>query len=151
MRSMFYNYDNNIDKDLKPLCPAIEPLRPLMSTPNAAFIYSIDGKPIGIEAKQGTPISLYFSLQEANGVAIPTVLAESQLKFQLIGCNHQVIFEKILAPEACLYSYSDLKIELSAAETAALRKESYNIKLSIEWPNESYVLYSEADSLFVIR
>ncbi len=151
MRSMFYNYDNNIDKDLESIGPVVEPLKPLSSTPNAAFIYSVDGKPLGVEVKQGTSVHLYFSLQEAHGVSISTILAEAWLQFQLIGCNHKVVFEKILAPDACLCGYSDLKIELSAAETATLRKESYHIKLSIEWPDESYILYSEADGLFVIR
>jgi hypothetical protein len=153
MRSMFYNYDNNIEKDLEPQPPVhfAPPLKPLTSTPNASFIYTINGKPLGIEVKQGTPINLYFNLQEAHGADIPTVLAESFLKFQLIGCNHKVVFEKILTPEACLYGYSDIKIELSASEIASLRKESYQIRLSIEWPDESYVLYSEADGLFVIR
>lgn len=151
MRSMFYNYDNNIDRDIPKYPQPEAPLKPLMSAPNASFLYSIDKKPLGIEVKQGTPVSLYFNIQESRGMPLATILAEAQLKFQLIGVNHKVILEKTLAPEAAMCTPQDLVISLSATETAELRKESYNIKLDIEWPDESYALYTEKDGLLVIR
>lgn len=151
MRSMFYNYDNNIDRDIPKYPQPVAPLKPLMSAPNASFLYSIDEKPLGIEVKQGTSVSLYFNVQESRGTSLAAILAGAQLKFQLIGVNHKVILEKILAPEAAMCTPQDLVISLSAAETAKLRKESYNIKLDIEWPDESYALYTEKDGLLVIR
>lgn len=152
MSNMFYNYDNNINVDLEHACP-IRPLFPdLTSSSRSAVICNIKGEPIGLEVSYGMPVTLYFNLVETSGQNLLDILADSLVKFELITTNHKVALEKTFnIPEVFNSNTNDIVINLATADMSELRKESYNIQLTIDFVDGSYPLFSERDGLLVIR
>lgn len=152
MRSMFYNYDNNIDSKLDQVCiPPIQ-LPDLTTASKTATIYNIKGEPIGIEITRGAPVTLYFNLTELSGQYLPDILVNSTVKFELITQGHKGVLEKNLDTLEVFNSITqDLAISLTSADTTALKQESYKIKLYLNWPEESYPVFTEKDGLLIVR
>lgn len=151
MSRMFYNYDNNIDTNVKS-CPVITELEDSFCTTNLALIYNLNGKLLGIEAKHQNPITLFFNVVETTGYDMAELIWQARIKFKLIGQNHKVVFEKTFSPEEIFSTEThDLIIFLSSVEVGSLKKESYRLLLTIEFEDESFTLFDEHDGLLIIR
>lgn len=152
MRNMFYNYDNNCNTELKPMCaPPI--LQGPTSTSNTAYLYSIQGKPLGIEVKRGTTNILFFHLTSNQQDYLEQCLAECQVRFELYTLSHKQVFSKTMYFTEIFNTLTDdLEIILTGADTSQVKQETYRIKLSlIDTDSDEYPLYGESDGLLVIR
>jgi hypothetical protein len=122
------------------------------SAADAHFLYSIDNKPLGVEVKYSQGFILYFNLVELCGNNLVDILLGSNVKFELIGTNHKTVFEKYFDTSSIFNTLNnDLVVSVSTEEALALKQETYKIKLTLLWPDSSYILFSELDGILSIR
>ncbi len=166
MKDMFYNYDHNINKDLRK--PPIPPEYPdiLESDPNISIVKDAKGREIGIKVKQGMPFTLYFYLDDYM-TAIPAsslppmrdYILRSICHFEIFSARHELIWS--MEPVAVTLENFDLnsskliiKVPLEAAEL--LKKDTYRMRLALtgligDLSGKAYVLFDDDDGLLIVR
>ena len=153
MRSMFYNYDNNINKDLSQR-PCLGPVLPAVKegSPNLSFIYNIKGDALGVCAKHLMPFMLYFHLEEIHGWPLDSYIADHMIEFKVCTTTGKDVFRKTLAPSECFNSLTnDLAIEITQAEAELLKQETYTISVKLLCATGFYTLFSANDGILMIR
>ena len=153
MRSMFYNYDNNIDKDLsQPSCPCVPVASAKEGAPNLSFIYNIKGELLGVCAKHGMPITLYFHLEELHGYSLTDFVTDHNVEFKLYSLSGKEVFAKTFeARDYYNVASDDLLVEIDQAEANTLRQETYCMEVKLTSSTGFYTLFAPADGTLVIR
>ena len=151
MSRMFANYNKTIET-AEVYWPTNEP-EMLRSAPNVSFLSDIKNRIYGIEAKYLVPFNLYFHLDELTGKPLADLIANSSVSFRILNKGtHKIIVEKS-CPASTIYSEtsSDLIISIDSEDMKKLKQETYTISLTLQNDSEFYNLFSEADSLLVVR
>lgn len=153
MRSMFYNYDNNIDKDLsQSSCTCMPMVSTKEGAPNLSFIYNIKGELLGVCAKHGMPITLYFHLEELHGWPLAEFVTGHNVEFKLYSLSGKEIFAKTFKARDYYNATSDdLLVEIDQSEANKLRQETYCMEVKLTNSTGFYTLFAPADGTLVIR
>lgn len=149
MRDMFFYYDNNVmvpqEHEPRPFCPTGP-----TSKENTAFIYNINGKPIGVEIRNGMPFTLYFNLK--SNQSLPELLQACDVVLELYTISHKRLLEKTFKfLDQFNYLSSDLIVYFDQTDISKLSAETYRIKLYLKHEDETYILYDESDGLLILR
>ena len=148
---MFFNYDT-ATKAVEAFLPAVEP-KLLQSAPNISLLADIKNRIYGVEVKHLMPFSLYFHLDELYGKPLADLINKSTITFRILTKgSHKIVVEKTMpAYEIFSEACSDLIIYVNSEEAGLLKQETYALDLSLQSNLEFYKLFSEADSLLVVR
>lgn len=151
MSRMFFAYDNDIDLDMQNIKPHADEFN--NNTEATKMIYSKTGKFLGVQAKHGLPLSLYFNLSDGCGnIEFIELIANSNIRFKINSTTHKNIIEKefngfeIFNPLT-----NDLCINLLPQDMESLKQESYHIELQLLHDNDCFSLFNKQDIYLVIR
>jgi hypothetical protein len=148
---MFYNYDNNVDLDRIKHSPEQLELKPLQSTTNSSLLYNLKGEMYGVEVRHNLPFTLYFHLEELNGWSLTDFISQSTVEFKILTQNHKVVVEKEFNGYEIFTANGDLVIHICHEDAMLLKQESYRMELVLKPGIGFYKLFSEQDSLLVVR
>ena len=153
MKNMFFNYDNNSDKNFESHYHNLDFLE------NLPYVRDINGKFLGIKAKYQHPITLYFHLEDlgseylvSNGMSVEDLILSSKIYFEIKTTTAKTVINKLYDPSECFNAMSnDLIIYLTQAEVKKLKQESYTMSLKLVWEEDFYELFTSQDGLLIIR
>ena len=146
MKSMFYNYEHDINKKEYPR-PLLEPETPeeLVSYADMQMIYNATGELLGVSGRQHSKLHFYFHFYgDIDGSPIWTKL--KNLNFYIINRWNQKVISKI--PNLALQE-NEVCIEISSEENT-LNKGIYRLHLDAEVDGETCTLFSEHDGILEI-
>ena len=154
MRDMFHNYDSHIDKKEypRPHFPE-EETHILEGDSNLYLVTDVFGNEIGIQAKYGSSVTLYFRLSGCvEGSCIGDFVSRCSINFQIVDYWHEVIFEdSYSADEVFNLEDETIEIQLNLNNIEKLKRETYHMNLSLIWPDGKYDLYTEKNGFLAIK
>lgn len=143
MSSMFTNYETPKYK----YCPP----PPIMDPKGAKLVTNIKGKVLGVQVAYNTPLQLYFHLENTCEVALEELLAGTAL-FEILTTTHKVVVSREYQISEILdQNTNDLCIYLAQDEMKSLKKETYNMRVTLKTATAEYIVFAEKDSYLVIR
>lgn len=156
MKSMFVNYDNNIDKNLMPHCkPMADDAKILENQDSIAIVYDVLGNEIGVKVKHGAAFNLYLYLDGyVEGSSIDEfVLNCSHIQADFYTLRHKKALEIAYSNIADLYNFESnwLMIPIKQEDAELLDIDSYRMSIKLVWPEGEYELFSESDGLLIVR
>ena len=144
MASMFTNYDNMNNQLCEPLCNS-EPQKDLK------IITNIKGEILGVQIKHGNPLKLYFHLENLHEVELEALL-QGFVSFEILTTTHKnVVSKEYPVVDILNLDTSDLHIALSITEMETLKKETYNMRVTLKVAEASYEVFAEKDGYLIIR
>ncbi|MBP5467691.1 MAG: hypothetical protein J6Z11_00435 [Candidatus Riflebacteria bacterium] len=166
MKDMFYNYDNNIDKNLqnRPHFPAGYPAV-LESDPNISIVKDAKDREIGVRVRHNMPFTLYFYLDDyTNAMKVSDIpnlrsfVLNSLCYFEVVSNKHNVIFS-ISQPAINIFDLKSSKLAINVSQEQAnlLKKDTYRMQLVLSTIGtehtigSSYILFDEDDGLLIVR
>jgi hypothetical protein len=146
MVNMFTNYDN----DIKKYVPCFAPPAP-ESPKGPKLVTNVKGQVLGVQVEQSHPLQLYFHLENVCDIEIDEIKPGSVL-FEILTTTHKTIVTKEFAAEEILDPFTgDLYIYLSQDELKDLKKETYNMRLTIKMAELDLVVFAEKDGYLIVR
>ena len=145
MSNMFISYET----DTK--CPSCRP--PFVSEPlnGPKMITNIKGDVLGVQIDYASPLQLYFHLENVCEVEIEALLSGTAL-FEIITTTHKVLVSREFMISEILDQYTnDLYISLTSDELKPLKKETYNMKVTLKTSTETFIVFAEKDGYLVVR
>lgn len=145
MSKMFINYESNL---MTQVCrPNFQP-EP-QKCPK--IITNIKGETIGVQVDQMSPLQLYFHLENICDVEIDELL-QGTLLFEVLTTTHKSVIAKEYPIIEVLNQYTnDLFIMLSQAEMQTLKKETYDMRVTLKTANANYQVFAEKDGYLIVR
>lgn len=145
MASMFTNYDNNINSLACGTHFHPSPKK------YPKIITNIKGEVLGVQVERSELLQLYFHLEDTYEVDFDEIYNSSAL-FEVLTTTHKVVISKeFLTAEILNQDTTDLVIYLSKSEMETLKKETYNMRLTLKTTETSYEVFAEKDGYLVVR
>jgi hypothetical protein len=140
---MFTNYETPLRRP----CPPPPPIDPT----GAKLLTNIKGRVLGVQVNYGEPLQLYFHLEniwEVNEEELlgGTVLFEILATSHKLKISHEYQLSEILDPDT-----QDLCVQLPSEEMKLLKKETYNMRVTIKTNAADYIVFAEKAGYLVIR
>jgi hypothetical protein len=115
------------------------------------MITNIKGDVLGVQIDYASPLQLYFHLENVYEVEIEELLSGTAL-FEIITTTHKVLVSREFMILEILDQYTnDLGISLTSDEMKSLKKETYNMKVTLKTSTADYTVFAEKDGYLVIR
>ena len=145
MSNMFTSYETNT-KSIP--CPPM-PVSELRKGPK--MLTNIKGEVLGVQVDYASPLQLYFHLENVCEIEL-TKLLESTVVFEILTTTHKVLVSQEFVTADILDQCSnDLWVYLSTEDMKPLKKETYNMRVTIKAAGNDYVVFAEKDGYLVIR
>lgn len=143
MSNMFTNYETPRHRPCPP--PSIIDLN------EAKLITNIKGKVLGVQVAYNTPLQLYFHLENTCEVDLGELLSGTAL-FEILTTTHKVLInQEYQISEILDLNTNDLCIYLAQDEMKSLKKETYNMRVTLKAATAEYIVFAEKDGYLVIR
>jgi hypothetical protein len=145
MVNMFTNYESSSKKQL---CGTH--LRP---TPQKEpkIITNIKGDILGVQVEHSNPLQLYFHLEDVCEVEVAEIIRGTTL-FEILTTTHKSILSvEYLTAEILNQTTNDLVVSLSQAEMETLKKETYNMRVTLKTAENIYEVFAEKDGYLIVR
>jgi hypothetical protein len=142
---MFTSYETNT-KSI-PCSP------PSVSEPRKGIkmLTNIKGEVLGVQVEHASPLQLYFHLENIWEVELNELLSGMVL-FEILTTTHKVLVSREFAMSDILDQYTnDLYIWLTSDEMKPLKKETYNMRVTLKTTESEYVVFAEKDGYLIIR
>ena len=115
------------------------------------MITNIKGDVLGVQIDYALPLQLYFHLENICEVELNELLSGTTL-FEILTTTHKsLVSREFLTSEILNQDTSDLCISLTVEEMELLKKETYNMKVTLKTATQSFVVFAEKDGYLVIR
>jgi hypothetical protein len=115
------------------------------------MITNIKGDALGVQIDYALPLQLYFHLENVCEVEIEELLSGVAL-FEILTTTHKVLVSREFIISEILDQYTnDLHISLTPDEMEPLKKETYNMRVTLKTSTADYVVFAEKDGYLVIR
>lgn len=115
------------------------------------MITNIKGDVLGVQIDYASPLQLYFHLENVCEVEIEELLSGSAT-FEILTTTHKILISREYKISEILDQNSnDLCIFLSQDTMKTLKKETYNMKVTLKTSTETFVVFAEKDGYLVIR
>ena len=115
------------------------------------MITNIKGDVLGVQIDYASPLQLYFHLENICEVDREELLSGTAL-FEIITTTHKVLVSREFMISEILDQYTnDLYISLTSDELKPLKKETYNMKVTLKTSTETFIVFAEKDGYLVIR
>ena len=145
MSNMFTSYETNIGS--MP-CPPYSVREPEKGT---RLLTNIKGDVLGVQIDYALPLQLYFHLENVCEVELNELVSSTAL-FEILTTTHKVLVSKEFEISEILDQYTnDLYISLTQDEMKPLKKETYNMKVTLQTATGNLVVFAEKDGYLVIR
>lgn len=143
---MFDNYERQ--NLYRTEVPQVE--RPNLATgaTKATLLKTIAGRTIGVSAKVGGRLTLYFNLDSDNKALLTTIIRTATFGFELLDRKHNVILS---APVAILADDNQVCVELFTERSGLLCYNNYYMHLYILWNGIYYTLFDENDGVLSLE
>ena len=145
MSRMFTSYQTGTNSFF---CPP-----PLVSEPQkgAKVLTNIKGEVLGVQVDYNLPLQLYFHLENVCEVELNELLSGTVL-FEILTTTHKVaVSQEYQTADILDQCSNDLCIFLTPEEMKPLKKETYNMRVTIKTAEADYVVFAEKDGYLVIR
>lgn len=145
MSNMFTSYETNTKSIPCSPPPVREPRKGIKMLTN------IKGEVLGVQVEYASPLQLYFHLENVCEVELNELLSGMVL-FEVLTTTHKVLVSReFLVADILDQCSNDLCIFLTPEELKPLKKETYNMKVTIKTTENEYVVFAEKDGYLVIR
>jgi hypothetical protein len=145
MSNMFTSYETNTKSIPCSPPPVSEPRKGIKMLTN------IKGEVLGVQVEYASPLQLYFHLENVCEVELNELLSGMVL-FEILTTTHKVLVSREFAMSDILDQYTnDLYIWLTPDEMKPLKKETYNMRVTLKTSAEDFVVFAEKDGYLVIR
>jgi hypothetical protein len=145
MSNMFTSYETNTKSIPCSPPPVREPRKGIKMLTN------IKGEVLGVQVEYASPLQLYFHLENVCEVELNELLSGMVL-FEVLTTTHKVLVSREFAMSDILDQYTnDLYIWLTPDEMKPLKKETYNMRVTLKTSAEDFVVFAEKDGYLVIR
>ena len=145
MSNMFTSYETNTRNI--PCSPCYEN----KSGNGNKLLTNIKGDILGIQIDYALPLQLYFHLENIFEAELNELLAGTAL-FEVLTTTHKVLVSREFQISEILDQYTnDLYISLTQDEMQPLKKETYNMRVTLKVGAENLVVFAEKDGYLVIR
>lgn len=115
------------------------------------MITNIKGDVLGVQVDYALPLQLYFHLENVCEVELEELLSGTAL-FEILTTTHKVLVSREFMISEILDQYTnDLYISLTPDEMKPLKKETYNMRVTLKTTNASFVVFDEQNGYLVIR
>jgi len=140
---MFINYETSRHRP----CPP----PPIVDPNEAKLITNIKGKVLGVQIAYNIPLQLYFHLENTCEVDSEELLSGTAL-FEILTTTHKVLINREYQISEILdQNTNDLCIYLAQDEMKSLKKETYNMRVTLKTATADYIVFAEKDGYLVIR
>ena len=144
MSRMFTSYETAIGIPFTPPCNG----RPLKGT---KMLTNIKGTQLGIQVEYAAPIQLYFRLENVCEAELNELITGTAL-LEILTTTHKVLVSQSYLIADILDPYSnDLYFFIDKEALKPLKKETYNIKVTLKAAGKDYIVFAEKDGYLVIR
>ena len=145
MSNMFTSYETNTGS--MP-CPPYSVREPKKGT---KLLTNIKGDVLGVQIDYALPLQLYFHLENVCEVELNELVSGTAL-FEILTTTHKILVSKEFQVSEILDQYTnDLSISLTPDEMKPLKKETYNMKVTLQTATGNLVVFAEKDGYLVIR
>jgi hypothetical protein len=145
MVNMFTNYENDQKKQL---CEAY--LHPTTQK-EPKIITNIKGDILGVQIEHSNPLRLYFHLEDICEVEVAEIIQGTTV-FEILTTTHKSILSvEYLTAEILNQTTNDLFVSLSQAEMETLKKETYNMRVTLKTAENTYEVFAEKDGYLIVR
>lgn len=149
MSNMFTNYNNQSNKAQCRPCFHHEPKK------GAKLITNIKGDVLGVQVEHLSPLQLYFHLENFNEISTTEALNDilyGVTLFEILTTTGKNIVTWEYSTVDILDQFTnDLYISLPQEEMKKLKKETYNMKLTLKTTNFEYEVFAEKDGYLIVR
>lgn len=115
------------------------------------MITNIKGDVLGVQIDYALPLQLYFHLENVCEIELEELLSGTAL-FEIITTTHKILVSReFMISEILDQSTNDLYISLTPDEMEPLKKETYNMKVTLKTSTADYIVFAEKDGYLVIR
>jgi hypothetical protein len=140
---MFTNYETPRHRP----CPP----PPIVDPNETKLITNIKGKVLGVQVAYNTPLQLYFHLENTCEVDSEELLSGTAL-FEILTTTHKVrISREYQISEILDQDTNDLCIYLAQDEMKSLKKETYNMRVTLQISSGNFVVFAEKDGYLIVR
>lgn len=145
MSNMFTSYETNTKSIPCSPPPVSEPRKGIKMLTN------IKGEVLGVQVEYASPLQLYFHLENVCEVELNELLSGIVL-FEVLTTTHKVLVSReFLVTDILDQGSNDLCVFLTSEELKSLKKETYNMRVTIKTTENEYVVFAEKDGYLVIR
>ena len=145
MSNMFTSYETNTGSMSCPPHHVREPKKGIK------LLTNIKGDVLGVQIDYALPLQLYFHLENVCEVELNELVSGTAL-FEILTTTHKVLVSKEFQVSEILDQYTnDLYISLTPDEMKPLKKETYNMKVTLQTAVGNLIVFAEKDGYLVIR
>ncbi len=145
MTNMFVSYET---ESKRTHCP---PYFVSKSSKGPKMLTNLKGEMLGAQIEYASPLQLYFHLENICEVDFTELLSGS-VTFEILTTTHKILISREYKISEILDQNSnDLCIFLSQDTMKILKKETYNMKVTLKTSTETFVVFAEKDGYLVIR
>lgn len=115
------------------------------------MITNIKGDVLGVQIDYALPLQLYFHLENVCEVDLNELLSGTAL-FEILTTTHKLLVSREFALSEVLDQHTnDLCISLTATEMKPLKKETYNMRVTLQTSFGNFVVFAEKDGYLIVR
>jgi hypothetical protein len=115
------------------------------------MITNIKGDVLGVQIDYALPLQLYFHLENVCEVDLNELLSGTAL-FEILTTTHKILISREFALSEVLdQQTNDLCISLTATEMKPLKKETYNMRVTLQISSGNFVVFAEKDGYLIVR
>ena len=145
MSNMFTSYETNTKSIPCPPMPVSEPRK------GTKMLTNIKGEVLGVQVSYASPLQLYFHLENTHEIE-PMELFSGSVLFEILTTTHKTLVSReCLITDVLDQTSNDLCIFLAADELKPLKKETYNMRVTLKTAENDYIVFAEKDGYLVIR
>lgn len=145
MSNMFTSYETSMSSIAYPLFRGPEAQK------GTKLLTNIKGEALGVQVEYDSPLQLYFHLENVCEIAIEELLA-STILFEILTTTHKVLVsQEFQTSEILDQSTNDLYVFISSDDLKLLKKETYNMRVTLKTAADNLVVFAEKDGYLVFR
>jgi hypothetical protein len=145
MPNMFTSYEASARSFPCPPAPATKGQKDIK------ILTNIKGEVLGVQIDYNSPLQLYFHLENVWEVDFKEI-SRGVAVFEILTTTHKVLISHEYPIADILDQYTnDLYISLNLDEMKPLKKETYNMRVTLKTTEMEYVVFAEKDGYLVIR
>lgn len=156
MKDMFYKYNNRDLPDIPSTCHHHN--KEIEAAPSISLVTNVKGEVIGIQVKKSNPFTLYFNLEDfgsafkTTGMSLADIILTSTISVELYTLTGVNILNKTYSPFDVFDEYGCyLALDFTPEDLSVLKKESYRLSVKLLFGESQYEIFSQADSLLIVR
>lgn len=112
------------------------------------LLYDIKGRPLGVEARVGGRLSLYFTFEAESDFDLVDLLENGAFGFELLDKKHNAILS---APVSLLPDANQAQVDLVTERNGLLDTGNYYMYLYVLYNGIYYTLFDEQDGVLSLR